>query len=319
MPAASATVQRPAIDSLGYGLAVAGAVLFSSKGIFIKLAYQYGVPTDTLLALRMLVAVPVYVVIFFGLLRRDPALAARLRPGPVIGSMAVGFLGYYVASLLDFAGFNYLSAQMERLVLFTYPFFTLLFGVWFFGDRMSWPVVPGMVLSYGGLLVIFGWNLVADPAGLWLGTGLVLASALSFAMYQHLARRQMSMVGTGLFTCIAMSTAGLVALGQNTVAHGLASYGALAPQVWIYGLCLGILGTVIPSFLLNSAISRIGARGTASTGAFGPLFTIAMAIVVLHEPFTIFHALGTALVMAGFVWFSRAESRAKAVALSMDR
>lgn len=312
----SAAVAPPAAraDYLGYGLAVSGAVLFATKGIFIKLAYQHAVPTETVLALRMLVAVPVYAAIFVTLLRRNPEGRSVLKAGPVIGAMLVGILGYYISSFLDFAGLNYLSAQMERLVLYTYPFFTLLFGVWFFGDRMSWRVVPGMVTSYAGLMVIFGWNLAVDPDGLVLGTALVLASALTFALYQHLAKRQMSRIGTGFFTCIAMSTAGVVALLQNTLLHGFASYAALPAPVWGYGLGLGILGTVVPSFLMNAGIQRIGPRATSSTGAFGPLFTIAIAVVVLHEPFTLFHAIGTALVIAGAVWFGREDTRAKAAA-----
>ena len=318
-PAAEATIPpaarpRLAVDYVGYALAISGSVLFATKGIFIKLAYQHAVPTETVLALRMLVAVPVYVVIFLVLLRRNPAARQTLTAPAVIGAMLVGLLGYYVSSFLDFAGLNYLSAQMERLVLFTYPFFTLLFGVWFFGDRMVWKVVPAMALSYLGLMVIFGWNLVANPDGLWLGTGLVLASALTFALYQHLAKRQMTLIGSGLFTCIAMCTAGVAALAQNTILHGFESYTVLPAPVWVDGLGLGILGTVVPSFLMNAGINRIGARATSSTGAFGPLFTIAIAIVVLHEPFTIFHAIGTAMVILGSVWFGRADSQAKAKA-----
>lgn len=302
------------IDYLGYALAVGGAVLFSTKGIFIKLAYQHGVPTETVLALRMLVALPVYAVILVTLLRRNPDLKARLTPRLVLSSMAVGILGYYISSYLDFAGLNFLSAQFERLVLFTYPFFTLMFGVWFFGDRMTWGVVPGMALSYLGLLVIFGWNLTTDPDGLWIGTALVLASALTFALYQHLAKRQMNHIGTGLFTCIAMGTAAIAAIAQNTVWHGVASYAELSAPVWAYGLALGVLGTVVPSFLMNGGIARIGARATSSTGAFGPLFTIAIAVAVLNEPFTLYHAIGTACVILGSIWFGRADNRAKAKA-----
>ena len=313
-PAIAATPPSAGADWLGYGFAISGSVLFATKGIFIKLAYQHGIATETVLALRMLVAVPVYVVIFLVVLRRNPAGRRALNPRSVLGAMLVGMLGYYLSSFLDFAGLNYLSAQMERLVLFTYPFFTLLLGVWFFRDRMVWAVVPAMLMSYAGLLVIFGWNLVASPDGLVLGTALVLASALTFALYQHLAKRQMRLIGSGLFTCIAMTTAGVAAIAQNTLLHGIASYALLPPVVWTDGLGLGILGTVVPSFLINAGINRIGARATSSTGAFGPLFTIAIAVAVLHEPFTIFHALGTALVILGSVWFGREDTRAKAKA-----
>ena len=196
-----------AIDTIGYGLAFFGAALFSTKGIFIKLAFAEGVSTEATLALRMLVALPVYLVILVSLMRRNTQLLALLTPSRLLATMAVGALGYYLSSYLDFSGLAFVSAQYERLVLFTYPFFVLLFGVWFFGDRMNWNLVPAMVLSYGGLLVIFTWNLSVRPDGLLLGTILVLGSAITFAFYQHLARRQMLILGSALFTCIGMSTA----------------------------------------------------------------------------------------------------------------
>lgn len=311
MTTASLTA-KPSVDLFGYALAIGGAVLFATKGIFIKLAYQYGVGTETVLALRMLVAVPVYLVIMVALFLRDPALRHRLNWRVLVGSVLVGILGYYVSSFLDFAGLNYTTAQYERLVLYTYPFFGLVFGVLFFGDRFSWSVVPGMVVSYAGLLVIFGWNLATDPDGLWLGTALILASAVTFALYQHFAKRQMNHIGSGLFTCLAMTAAGVCSITHNTVQHGIAGWASLPAPVWLWGLALGIVGTVLPSFLMNTGIARIGARATASTGVFGPLFTIAIAIVVLGEPFTIYHAIGTALVLLGSIWFSRADSRVKA-------
>lgn len=304
-------VPQPANDPLGYAFAVAGAVLFSTKGIFIKLAYGQGVSTEMLLSLRMIVALPVYLVILLTLLRREDSLRAALTPKTVIASMAVGILGYYLSSYLDFLGLNYITAQYERLVLFTYPFFVLLFGVWFFGDRMVWRVVPTMLVSYAGLLVIFGWNLAVNPDGLVLGTLLVLGSAITFALYQHLAKRQMLVLGSALFTCIGMSTAALCAIAQNMVLAGPASYLALTPQIWLYGLALGLLGTVLPSFLMNAGMARIGARATSSTAAFGPVVTIIIAVIVLSEPFTLFHGVGTALVLAGSVLFARAERRAR--------
>ena len=296
---------------MGYGFAVAGAVLFSTKGIFIKLAYGEGVSTEMLLSLRMLVALPVYLVILVTILRREDKLVALLTPRIVLASMAVGILGYYVSSYLDFLSLNFVSAQYERLVLFTYPFFVLIFGVWFFGDRMVWRVVPPMLVSYAGLLVIFGWSLVIEPDGLVIGTLLVLGAAITFALYQHLAKRQMLVLGAGLFTCIGMSTAAVCAIAQNLVLAGPQSYLTLSPEVWAYGLALGVFGTVLPSFFMNMGMARIGARATSSTAAFGPVVSIFLAVLILSEPFTIFHGLGTALVLLGSVLFARAERRAR--------
>lgn len=298
-----------AIDTVGYALALGGAALFSTKGIFIKLAFAQGVSTEATLALRMLVALPVYLVILVSLLRRNGQLRALLTPSRVLAAMAVGSLGYYLSSYLDFAGLAFVSAQYERLVLFTYPFFVLLFGVWFFGDRMNWKLIPAMLLSYGGLLVIFAWNLTVQPDGLVPGTLLVLGSALTFAFYQHLARRQMQVLGSALFTCVGMSTAAVLAVAQSLVRDGPATYLGFTPNVWLLGLMLGIFGTVLPSFLLNGAIARIGPRATSSTASFGPIITIVLAVAILSEDFTPFHAAGTALVLLGSWLFARLENR----------
>lgn len=298
-------------DLVGYGLAFAGAALFSTKGVFIKLAFAAGVSTEATLALRMLVALPVYLVILSVMLLRKPELKSLLTPKNLFASMAVGALGYYLSSYLDFAGLAFVSAQYERLVLFTYPFFVLLFGVWFFGDRMVWQLVPPMLVSYAGLIVIFVWNLTVSPDGLWQGTILVLGSALTFALYQHLAKRQMVILGSGLFTCIGMATAAVLAIGQSAVLDGVGAYARYDSYIWSLALMLGIFGTVLPSFLLNTAISRIGARATSSTASFGPIITILLAVLILGEAFTPFHALGTTLVLAGSWLFARRERQYK--------
>jgi drug/metabolite transporter (DMT)-like permease len=311
MTSTSTTTAPSSNDPVGYAYAVGGAILFSTKGIFIKLAYGLGASSEMLLSLRMLVALPVYLVILLTIIGRGDKSVAALSPKVVLASMAIGILGYYLSSYLDFLGLNFVSAQYERLVLFTYPFFVLLLGIAFFGDRMVWGVVPSMLVSYSGLLVIFGWNLAVQPDGLVLGTLLVLGSAITFALYQHLAKRQMLVIGAGLFTCIAMSTAAVCAIVQNLMLSGPASYLTLSPQIWACGLALGVLGTVLPSFLMNAGMARIGARATSSTAAFGPVVTIIIAVIVLGEAFTIYHALGTGLVLLGSLLFTRAERRAR--------
>ena len=305
-PAAVPTAAS-ATDPLGYAFAVGGAILFSSKSILIKLAYAQGAPTETLLALRMLVALPVYVVIFFVLLRRQPELKAKLTPALVLPAMATGILGYYISSYLDFEALNFITAQYGRLVLFTYPFFVVLFGARFFGAKFDWRIVPGMLVAYGGIVLIFGWSFLDQPDGLLHGTLLVLTAAVTFAFYQLFAKGRMREMGMGLFTCIGMSTAALCAIAQSMVIGGPDAFVHLPHMVWVYGLGLGVFATVLPSFLMNAAIARIGPRANSSTAAFGPIVTIAFAVVFLSEPFTVFHAAGTALVILGSVMFSHAE------------
>lgn len=309
----SPAVSAPAAtDPLGYAFAVGGAILFSSKSILIKLAYAQGAPTETLLALRMLVALPVYLVIMVLLLRRNPGLRQSLTLPVLLPAMGVGILGYYVSSYLDFAALNYITAQYGRLVLFTYPFFVVLFGALFFGEKFDWRIVHGMLVAYSGIVLLFGWSLVAEPAGLLHGTLLVLTAAVTFAFYLLLAKGRIATLGTALFTCVGMSTAAVCAIAQSMVIGGVDAFVQLPPMVWVYGLALGVFATVLPSFLMNTAIARIGPRANASTSAFGPIVTIAFAVVFLSEPFTIFHAGGAALVILGSVLFSRAEQRVRA-------
>lgn len=309
--ASSPAQSQPGIDLLGYGLAFSGAALFSTKGILIKLAFAQGVSVEATLALRMMMALPIYLAILAILLLRHAKLRRALTPARLLGAMGVGVLGYYLSSYLDFAGLNFVSAQYERLVLFTYPFFVLLFGVWFFGDRMNWTLVPAMLVSYGGVLIIFAWNLTVEPDGLVIGTLFVLGSALTFAFYQHLAKRQMLVLGTMVFTCVGMSTAACFAIVQSLVVDGPSTYAGFNGQVWLIGLMLGIFGTVLPSFLLNGGIARIGARATSSTASFGPIATIVLAVIVLGEAFTWIHALGTALVLLGSWLFAHIERRSR--------
>ncbi len=296
----------PGIDALGFGMAIAGAAFFATKGIFIKLAYAAGVGAETVLALRMIVSMPVYLGIMAWLLF-DPRIRAALGGRVVLGSALVGLLGYYFSSFLDFSGLLFVTAQYERLVLFTYPFFSFVLGLMFFGDRPNWRVLPGLVTAYAGLVVIFAWNLAMRPDGLLEGTALVVAAGLTYALYQHLARRRMTGIGSAMFTCIAMIAAGSAAIAHNTVQHGIGAYAELPPEVWGYGAALGLLGTVAPSFLLNGAIARIGARATASTAAWGPVVTIVLAVIVLGEAFTIYHAIGSLLVIVGSLWFAHAD------------
>ncbi|HTN63469.1 MAG TPA: DMT family transporter [Devosia sp.] len=311
MSSPAATVPIPAADPLGYAFAVGGATLFASKSILIKLAYAEGAPTETLLALRMLVALPVYLVILVMLLRRNPELRAKLTPRLIAPAMAIGILGYYISSYLDFAALNYITAQYGRLVLFTYPFFVVLFGALFFGDRFDWRIVPGMLVAYAGIVVLFGWSFFDQPEGLLHGTMLVGTAAVTFAFYQLFAKASMRKIGTGLFTCIGMSTAAICAIAQSAIIGGVDAFVQLPSLVWVYGLGLGVFATVLPTFLMNAAIARIGPRANASTAAFGPIVTIALAVVFLSEPFTIFHAIGTALVIVGSVMFSHSERLAR--------
>ena len=294
---------------IGYACAALGAALFSTKAIVIKLAYAEGINTETLLALRMALSFPVYAVI--GVLAiRDRLMHGRPLPGRalVLRVAAVGLLGYWLASYTDFLGLVYISAQFERLILFTYPAFVVLFGAMFFGQAMRARVVVGVLISYCGLLLIFATKLNVLGSDVVKGAGLVLVAAISFALYQLLAKGLIGKIGPRLFTCIAMSAAAAAALLQFALTQPLGSL-FVGPELLGYGLLLAIGATVLPSFLLNAALHRISAQANATIGTLSPVITILLALAVLGETISWIDAAGTALVLAGVGWFTLGERK----------
>ena len=302
-------VEAPRSLWVGYLFAALGAALFSTKAIFIKLAYGEGINAETLLALRMVLSLPVYAAI--GLLSvRDRVRTGRPLPDRalVLRAAGVGALGYWFASYADFLGLVYISAQFERLILFTYPAFVVILGALFFAQPIRLRTVVGIGISYAGLAFIFATKLGALGADVAKGATLVLAAAVAFALYQLLAKDLIGRIGPRLFTCIAMSAAAAAALLQFALTQPLSSL-LVSPTLLWYGLLLAIGATVLPSFLLNNALQRISAQANATIGTLSPVVTILLAVTILGEAFTWIDAAGTALVLAGVGWFTLAERR----------
>ena len=294
----------------GYILAGFGAVLFSAKAILIKLAYGVSGPIDapgvdaiTMLALRMAFALPVYVAIGVWSWRRR---AHDARPRPTTGQILliglIGMLGYYVASYSDFLGLTYITAQFERLILFTYPMFVMVLGALFFGGRITGKGVASLAIAYLGITVIYFRGDIATGPGVLFGAGLVLTAAFTFALYQLLAKNWITRIGSRIFTCIAMSGAGLAALIHFVIrtewSGSLAALDIPDQVIWI-AAALALFSTILPSFMLNAALGRIGPQAVSMIGTVSPISTIVMAIVLLGEPFSFNDAAGTALVLLG--------------------
>jgi drug/metabolite transporter (DMT)-like permease len=295
--------------SIGYACAALGATLFSTKAIIIKLAYAEGINAETLLALRMALSLPFYFGIGLIAVRSSQNRGTKLPSWPLIGrAAAVGLLGYWFASYADFLGLVYISAQFERLILFTYPAFVVLFGALFFRQPIRRRAIAGVAISYAGLLVIFATKLNVLGADVAKGAGLVLAAAVAFALYQLLAKGVIARMGPQLFTCVAMSGAAAAALLQFALTQPLASL-AVGPQLLFYGLLIAIGATVLPSFLLNAALDRISAQANATIGTLSPVVTILLAVMILGESLTWVDAAGTALVIAGVGWFTLADRK----------
>ena len=284
---------------IGYLYAALGALLFSSKGIVIKLAYEEGLDPETLLGVRLGLALPVYLAIG-ALSLRDRARQGRSLPSLrlILAAAAVGVLGYYVASYTDFLGLQYISAQFERLILFTFPLFVVLFGAWFFGQPIRRNVVIAIAIAYAGLAIVFTTRLQSIGTDVAVGAGFVLVAAIAFAFYQLLAKPLIGKVGPRLFTCIAMSGAAVVAIAQFLITHTIADLDIGATAFW-YAVLLAVGATIAPSFLLAAALHRISAQANATIGMISPIATIVLAWMILGERLSFTDMIGVALVLAG--------------------
>jgi len=284
---------------IGFALAFLGTALFSLKSIFIKLAYAHGLETNTLLFLRMVISLPIYLLILLYLIARRTAPQSSIK-NHFATIVFLGFIGYFLASWLDLKGLEYISAGLERLTLFTYPIFVAIFGALFFKIPITKKLYLTLFLTYLGLWIIFEQEAIVGNNNTLLGVVLVLLSALSFSFYVLVGKRVIDSIGSLWFTAIAMCVSSIVVIGYYSIFFSWSAV-VIKPEAWIYIFCLAIFSTVIPSFMISEAIARVGAAKTGVVGTLGPVITILVAVVILNEPFTLHHAIGTLLVIFGVV------------------
>ncbi len=284
----------------GVGMAALGAVGFSGKAIIVKLAYRHGVDAVTLLMWRMLLALPLFLALAWWAGRGRPALSARDWRDICV----LGFTGYYLASFLDFAGLQYISAGLERLILYLNPTLVLLLGVLFLGQRVGRRQAVALALSYAGVLLVFAHEVRYDGVATWIGSALVLGSALSYAVYLALSGQVVKRLGALRLTGLA-----------TTVACGLCllQFAWLRPldAAWVPPAVVGLsvvnatACTFAPVLLVMLAIERVGAPVAAQVGMVGPMSTLLLAAWLLGEPLTAWVAVGTGLVLAGVAALAR--------------
>jgi drug/metabolite transporter (DMT)-like permease len=281
----------------GLLLAITGTALFALKSIIIKLAYAYGVDTTTLLTLRMLIALPFYAGILGWLLLKPQAV--KPLPQQWLTLMGLGFMGYYLASWLDMEGLRHISAQLERLTLYTYPIMTTLLGWVFLREKITRQIVLALVLTYSGVLVLYLHEATLSGSNVRLGVTLVALAAFTFSFYVVFSKRLINLLGSLMFTSIAMLASTLFIFVHFLTTHPLTDLWVLPLPVWGYAVLLSVFSTLLTSFMVSEAIHRIGAAKTSIVGTIGPVFTIGLAVLVLGEPFGWFHLAGMALVMIG--------------------
>ncbi|HEY6079336.1 MAG TPA: DMT family transporter [Polyangiaceae bacterium] len=280
---------------------VGSAVAFSAKAVIAKLGYRHGADPATLLALRMGLSLPFFAVAAVVTSRGRAAL-----PGRDVGKIVLlGVLGYYLASVLDFYGLAYISAGLERLILFVYPTLVVVLGAIVFRTRITRRTVVALGLTYAGIaLAVKSEAAGASGHDAWLGVSLIFGCALSYACYLLGSGRLIPRIGSLRFSALALIVSALAMLLHFAVVGG--SFLGHPPVVYLDGLVLALVCTVLPVFLLAEGIRRIGAGPASIIGAVGPVSTILLAHWVLGEPIHAMQAVGTALVLLGATVVARA-------------
>jgi drug/metabolite transporter (DMT)-like permease len=285
----------------GFFLAGLGAVLFSAKAIVVKLTYRYGVDALTVIGFRMMLSLPFFAIVAYFQARRAshgliPVLTGKERAQLVF----LGFIGYYLSSYLDFLGLQYISAGLERLILFLSPTFVLLITAVVLKRPIAGKQWVALVMAYVGVVLVFVQDLSFSGDKVMLGAAFVLGSAFTYAFYLIGSGELIKRVGATRLVAYAMSVSAVVSMVHFFSVHSWQGlYQPLA--VYQYSLLHAVANTVAPTFMIMWSVARIGAPMTSQLGLLGPVSVLFLAGWILDEPITTLQLAGTAFVLVGAV------------------
>jgi drug/metabolite transporter (DMT)-like permease len=296
----------------GYLFVLLGAFGFSAKAVLVKLAYTYSYQLDaiTLMVLRMAISLPFFLAVAIWSANDSARIndAQRLSGQDWLMIFGLGLLGYYIASFLDFAGLQYISASLERLILFLYPTMVVLFTAALQRRAINRHQTLALALSYAGMILVFVDNMASiASSGLLLGSALVLSSAVAYAFFLMGSGMMVKRIGSTRFTAYSMTVACLATGLHFVIQHGSEMLSLPANVYWL-ALIMAIFSTVLPAFLMNAGIRRIGAGSASIVSSAGPIATLGLAFLLLGEALTLAQLAGTALVLVGVYVISRAKS-----------
>ncbi|HQY46335.1 MAG TPA: DMT family transporter [Usitatibacteraceae bacterium] len=291
----------------GVALVVFSAVAFSAKAVIIKLAYRHGVDAVTLLALRMAMSAPFFVAIAWWASRGEGA--APLAPADWRAVVFLGIVGYYLASLFDFLGLQYITAALERLVLFLYPTFVVLISAAMYGRRITGRDVAALAVSYAGIALVFANDLATRQENVLLGAFWVSLSALAYAIYLIGNGRMVRKMGSVRFASLASVVSCAAVLAHFFVVRDAGLLWSQPGPVYWLTLLMAIVSTVLPVILMSVGIRLVGSSHASMLGTVGPVATIFLGFAFLGEPITAIQLAGAALVLAGVVAISRAPGK----------
>ncbi|HUO44498.1 MAG TPA: DMT family transporter [Burkholderiales bacterium] len=278
------------------------AIGFSGKAVIVKLAYPYGVDAITLLALRMLFSLPLFVLMAWYANRGTAAIAHRDR----LSVLALGALGYYLSSYLDFLGLQYISAGLERLILFLNPTVVVALSALLFKQAITRRHVAALLLCYAGIALVVHQHLALGESArrVFGGGGLVFAAAITYAFYLVAGGRLIARLGAMRFAAHASIAACLFVLAQFLLTRDPRALIVPGHVYWL-AVMLAVLSTALPVWLMSEGIHRIGASHAAMLSSVGPVATILLGYVFLSEPITAIQLAGAGLVLLGVAIISR--------------
>ena len=283
---------------IGVACVLIATIGFSGKAVIVKLAYQYPVDVMTLLALRMICALPFFVAM--AMWSGFSGVEKKLSRNDWLTIIGLGFIGYYLSSYLDFAGLQYISAGLGRLILYLYPTLVLILSALFLGQAIRKRQMLSLALSYGGIVLVFyeQMGIGGNHQALLLGGSLVFASAATYAIYLLAGSRIVLKLGSMRFTAYTSIAACVFVIAHFMITHGPSAL-AVPHQVYWLTLLMALFSTVLPLWLMAEALRRIGANQVAIIGAAGPVTTIFLGWLGLEERMTLLQIIGAVLVLAG--------------------
>ncbi len=312
-PALPLTARQPSQRILvGCLFVLLAAFGFSAKSILVKLAYGYSPELDaiTLMLLRMAISLPFFLVVAVWSNRPSNQISdsQRMRIQDWLLVMVLGFLGYYLSSLLDFEGLAYISAGLERLILYLYPTFVVLLSAAYYRKAINRHQGFALLLSYAGIFLVYAEQQIqSSTPGLLTGSVFVASSAMTFAIFMVGSGVLIKRIGALRFTAYSMTAACVITGLHFGMGHGGNSL-HLPNSVYSMAFIMAIFSTVLPSFLMNAGIQRIGAGSASIISSAGPIGTLILAFFLLGEALTVTQLAGTLLVLVGVFVVSRAKN-----------
>ncbi|NRR92876.1 DMT family transporter [Winogradskyella undariae] len=291
----------------GIILGIIGIVLFSSKAVLIKLAYQYNIDALSMLQLRMLFSFPFYIVIAY-LYRNEEK--EDIQRQDYLWLIFFGFVGYYLASYFDFIGLTYIKASLERIILFIYPTIVLLFNKWFLKKVITNKQKLAIIITYVGIIITFASEVSVSGSETYLGGLFVFLSAVTYAAYLMGSGWLIPKFGVMRFTAYAMIVCSICVFVHFSIFSEVDIF-SFPWQVYALGLCIAIFATVIPSFLVSISIKLISSSNFAIVAGIGPISTIILAVIFLNESLTTIQIIGTVVVILGILLVSKKKRKKK--------